>query len=321
MFLRCLLGALLLLSSALNIKAQTPFTVMAYNIENAFDTYHDEGKDDLDFCEGGSKGWTKSRLFKKLRGVGKTIVAADEYRPIDLIALCEVENDTVMEYLIHRTPLRNLEYQYIMNKSDDARGIDVALLYSSFTFHPVETQHIHTPTSKPAHYIRDILRVSGTIFNGDTVDVYVLHLPSKLGGGAAHKRSMKATQALKENADSICAIRKHPNIIIMGDFNAETRSPQLKMLTSDGILTDHTAPLHPGTYKYHGNWSTLDHILTHTTTLSPISAKILTFPFLIEPDETYGGFKPHRTYTGPIYRGGISDHLPVVMRFEINKIQ
>ena len=320
MFLRCLLGALLLLSSALNVKAQTPFTVMAYNIENAFDTYHDEGKDDLDFCEGGSKGWTKSRLFKKLRGVGKTIVAADEHRPIDLIALCEVENDTVMEYLIHRTPLKSLGYQYIINKSNDPRGIDIALLYSPFTFHPVETQHIHIPTPTPTHPIRDILRVSGTIFNGDTVDVYVLHLPSKLGGGAAQKRSMKATRALKENADSVYAIRQHPNIILMGDFNAETRSPQLKMLTSDNIFTDHTAPLHPGTYKYHGDWSTLDHILTHTTTLSPISATILNLTFLIEPDETYGGIKPHRTYTGPIYRGGISDHLPVVMRFEIENL-
>ena len=317
MFLRCLLGTLLLLSSALNIKAQSPFTVMSYNIENAFDTYHNEGKDDLEFCEGGDRKWTKNRLFKKLRGVCKVIAAADENRPIDLIALCEVENDTVMEYLIHRTPLKNIGYQYIINKSDDPRGINVALLYSPFTFHPKETQHIHIPTTKPTHATRDILHVAGTISNGDTVDVYVIHLPSKLGGAVARERSLKVTQILKENIDSVHSTRHHPNIILMGDFNAETKSPQLKMLTSDKILTDHTAPLHPGTYKYQGDWSTIDHILTHTTTLSPKTATILTFPFLLEPDRTYGGNKPRRTYIGFTYNGGISDHLPVMMRFEV----
>ena len=317
MFLRCLLSTLLLLSSALNIKAQSPFTVMSYNIENAFDTTHDEGKDDLEFCEGGSKKWTKSRLFKKLNGVCKAIAAADENRPIDLIALCEVENDTVMEYLTRRTPLKSIGYQYFITHSDDPRGIDVALLYSPFTFHPIEIQHIHTPTPTPTHHIRDILHVAGTISNGDTLDVYALHLPSKLGGAAAQKRSLKTTRMLKENADSIFATRQHPNIILIGDFNAETKSPQLKMLTSDSILTDHIAPLHPGTYKYQGDWSTIDHILTHTTTLSPTSASILTFPFLTEPDETYGGIKPYRTYIGPVYKGGISDHLPIMMKFEL----
>ena len=316
---RCFLTAFLLLSFALHTKAQTPFTVMSYNIENAFDTQHDEGKDDLEYCEGGGRKWTKNRLFKKLNGVCKVIAAADENRPIDLIALCEVENDTVMEYLIHRTPLNNIGYQYIMTYSDDPRGIDIALLYSPFTFHPIETQHIRTPNPNTTHPIRDILRIAGTISNGDTLDAYVIHLPSRLGGSAARERSLKATRTLKENVDSVYASRQHPNIILMGDFNAETKSPQIKMLTSDSILTDHTATLKPGTYKYQGDWSIIDHILTHTTTLLPQSANILTLPFLIEHDNTYGGYKPHRTYTGLTYHGGISDHLPVVMRFEINK--
>ena len=311
------LTTLLLLSSALHGMTQTPFTVMSYNIENAFDTHHDEGKDDFEFCEGGSKKWSKNRLFRKLRGVGKAIVAADENRPIDLITLCEVENDTVMEYLTRRTPLKNLGYQYIMTHSDDPRGINIALIYSPFTFHPIDTQYIHIPTTTSANPIRDILRVSGTVTNGDTLDVYAMHLPSKLGGYAAQKRSLKTTQTLKENVDSIYATRQHPNIILMGDFNAETKSPQLKMLTSDSILTDHIAPLYPGTYKYRGDWSTIDHILTHTTTLLPKSAAILTLPFLIEHDETYGGYKPYRTYIGPIYHSGISDHLPVLVYFEI----
>lgn len=39
-------------------------------------------------------------------------------------------------------------------------------------------------------------------------------------------------------------------------------------------------------------------------------------PFLMEEDERYGGYHPKRTYLGPRYLGGYSDHLPLVFRFE-----
>lgn len=292
------------------------FTVMTYNIENAFDTIHDEGKNDYEYCPDGERHWTRYRLFKKLRNIMKVIAAADIDRPVDIVALCEVENDTVMDYLLHRTKLNKLGYKYIMTNSADSRGIDVALIYSPFTFHPIETQQIRAYL--PEHYTRDILRVSGTISGGDTLDVYAVHLPSKRGGSKAMARSMTITQMLKHNADSIRQSRQHPNIIIMGDYNAEPKSPQLKFLTTDGMLTDTSAKLKPGTYKYQGNWSIIDHILTHTTTLHPQETRILTLPFIVEKDETRGGIKPSRTYLGPVYKGGTSDHLPVFMRFEIN---
>jgi hypothetical protein len=45
--------------------------------------------------------------------------------------------------------------------------------------------------------------------------------------------------------------------------------------------------------------------------------KIANLPFLLEEDMTYSGYKPRRTYAGPRYIGGISDHLPVIIN--INK--
>jgi hypothetical protein len=39
-------------------------------------------------------------------------------------------------------------------------------------------------------------------------------------------------------------------------------------------------------------------------------------PFLLEEDKKYGGMKPRRTYLGPRYLGGFSDHLPLVAVFE-----
>lgn len=293
------------------------FTVIAYNIENAFDTIHDEGKNDYEYCADGERKWNMVRLYKKLKSVGKVIAAADEKRPVDLIGLCEVENDTVMTYLTQRTPLKQLGYHYIITHSPDERGIDVALLYSPFTFHPIEKQSISS--TFPKHSTRDILHVAGTLSNGDTLDVYVVHLPSKKGGSEGQRLSMHICQQLQARTDSVRQHRHHPNLLIMGDFNAETNSPQLKLLTRSHRLIDRTARLQPGTYKYQGEWSTLDHILTHTTTLSHQQTRILTLPFLTEPDPTHGDVKPYRTYLGPSYHGGISDHLPIVSIFQIKK--
>ena len=307
---------ILLLMYACEVKAQT-FTIMSYNIENAFDTIHDEGKNDYEYCDGGERKWSQYRLFQKLKSVGKVIAAADEKRPVDLIGLCEVENDTVMQCLTQRTSLSSLGYRYIMTNSLDERGIDVALLYSPFTFHPIETESIRPKTKKDKK--RDIMHVAGTIAGGDTLDVYVVHLPSKRGGSEGQKLSMSICQQLQAHTDSVRTIRQHPNLLIMGDFNAETNSQQLKLLTRSHHLIDRTAKLQPGTYKYQGEWSILDHILTHTTTLSHQQTRILNLSFLTEPDPTHGNVKPYRTYQGPVYQGGVSDHLPVVSVFQIKK--
>ena len=39
--------------------------------------------------------------------------------------------------------------------------------------------------------------------------------------------------------------------------------------------------------------------------------KILQIPFLQTPDKGHAGMKPLRTYSGPRYIGGVSDHCPI----------
>jgi hypothetical protein len=48
-------------------------------------------------------------------------------------------------------------------------------------------------------------------------------------------------------------------------------------------------------------------------------AVIFDAPFLLEEDEKYYGKKPFRTYLGPRYNGGISDHLPVYLDLLIDE--
>ena len=50
------------------------------------------------------------------------------------------------------------------------------------------------------------------------------------------------------------------------------------------------------------------------TIQSPFS--IICHRFLLEPDKTYGNFKPWRTFQGPLYKGGFSDHLPTMLELE-----
>ncbi len=296
-------------------QGQSTFSIMSYNIENAFDTIHDEGKNDYDYLPGGEKGWSTYRLFRKLKSVGKVIAAANENRPIDLIGLCEVENENVMDGLTKHTPLRNMGYRYVMTSSEDERGIDVALLYSPYTFH-IKSHHAIN-VSIPNKKTRDILHATGTIVSGDTLDVYVVHLPSKLGGAESKALSLRATSILRSHVDSVIHQRQHPNIIVMGDFNADDNSKQIKMLTSEGCLDNMTRGASPGTYYFQGRWSCIDHILCRTTTLSSITSKALALPFLLETDNIRRNVKPFRTYLGPAYHGGVSDHLPLAAFFNI----
>ncbi len=75
-----------------------------------------------------------------------------------------------------------------------------------------------------------------------------------------------------------------------------------------------------GTHKYHRHWSVLDQfVVTPTLTMpdapyrvvSPVC--IFAAPFMLEKDEKYLGEKPLRTYVGRDYKGGFSDHLPIVL--------
>ena len=81
-----------------------------------------------------------------------------------------------------------------------------------------------------------------------------------------------------------------------------------------------TAPWLKGTYRYKGEWNSLDHILVSPYIYNKVDTVFVHSPlFLLEEDETYGGYLPRRTYKGMKYRKGYSDHLPLVARFRLTK--
>lgn len=74
-----------------------------------------------------------------------------------------------------------------------------------------------------------------------------------------------------------------------------------------------------GSYKYKGEWSTIDRFYVSRyfiegKEISAGQAEIFSHPFLLEADRTYLGVKPRRSFVGPRFNGGLSDHLPLILR-------
>ncbi len=305
------------------------FTFVQLNCENLFDCRHDSLKQDMEYTAESIRHWNANRYWKKLRNISKEILSCSSVQSNgietvpDLVALCEVENDSVMHYLSHRSLLHNARYEYVMTNSPDVRGIDVALLYSPMTFRLISSYSLRVPTLEGMRPTRDILYAQGEIISGDTLHVFVLHAPSRFSGKRVTKPyRMQVMQRLMSSVDSIRAIRSNPKIIISGDFNDEAKDASLIFLQEHG-LTDVSAGARggngaKGTYKYKGQWQSIDHILVSKSLLPLLSECVLNDSlFLLEEDTKFGGKKPYRTYNGYRYLGGFSDHLPLVARFNI----
>lgn len=314
---------LLLLLLLPDINGQSLFRVISYNAENLFDTEDDPLTDDNEFLPSGSKRWTNKRYHHKLRQIAKVIIAAGEWNTPAIVALSEVENDTVIHHLLHRTPLYNQDYQYCISDNSDKRGIRVALLYQRDKFRYIS--HHSIPVRHAGNNIRsarDILHVSGEIITGDTLDIAVCHFPSKYGGEKiSETRRMDAAQTLRRLSDSLIQTRSHPLIMLMGDFNDNPESRCMQLVSGKTLYNLFAGK--KGSHKYQGEWSQLDQIIISRTMLSteatmrviPGSAQNFSPSFLFTKDKTRRGKRPLRTYHGYKYEAGYSDHLPVMADF------
>ena len=296
-------------------------TFMELNCENLFDTRHDSLKNDLEFLPDGSYRWTPYRYWAKLNHLGQEIVAQSNPIP-DFVAMCEVENDSVMFDLTKRSLLRNASYEYVMTSSPDERGIDVALLYQPASFALLHSHSIRIKPLPDTRPTRDILYASGLIITGDTLHVFVVHAPSRRGGELASRPyRLQVASQLAEAVDSVYAISRDAKIIIAGDFNDYADSPALQHLYDHHLINisadaqgSHGAK---ATYRWHGEWRSLDQILCSPSLAARKQSSVIgDLPFLLEDDEKYGGKKPYRTYLGPRYLGGYSDHLPLVVQLK-----
>ncbi|MDH8701950.1 putative extracellular nuclease [Dysgonomonadaceae bacterium PH5-43] len=321
---------LFLLFTSSSIAQNEDFRVMFYNVENLFDTKDNPDKQDDEFTPNGLRRWTNSRFYTKINNLSKVITSAGEWSFPALIGLCEVENDSVLIKLTKHSPIRNAKYNYIITNSPDARGINTALLYQCHQFKYLYHNAIQVsfPDNREKK-TRDILYVTGLIKTSDTLDVFVCHFPSRRGGHQQTENDrMYVSSILKQKIDSLFALRDNANIIVLGDFNDQPSDKSMLLLCESQMYNPFRALQQEskvGSYKYQGEWNFLDQILVSTTLLDADkrfhiktnSARIFQADFLLTPDKTNGGLRPKKSFHGYKHEKGFSDHLPILIDFEV----
>ena len=233
----------------------TIFTFVEFNCENLFDLRHDSLKNDMEYCEGGAYHWDSKRYWRKLNNIGKEIVSTggewQNWQAPDLVALVEVENDSVLFDLTQRSLLRTVGYKYFVTNSPDQRGIDVALLYHPYSFAPDTSYSLRITPPEGFGPTRDVLYVRGRMLGdsytdsiapdakskSDELHIFVVHAPSRRKGEkASEPYRLEVASRLCSSIDSIRAISPDANIFITGDFNDYSDNRALLMLAEHSMV-------------------------------------------------------------------------------------
>lgn len=314
----------------LSLLLSSFLTFVELNCENLFDCRHDSLKNDTEFTPDAPRHWTEWKYWRKIDRIAKAITACGGdtagFDLPDIVALCEVENDSVVRDLAHRSALRNAGYDYVVTNSPDERGIDVALMYHKYSFSPIVHHSLRIVPIEGMRPTRDILYVSGQTVCGDTLHIFVVHAPSKFGGERhTNPFRMAVAHRLCAAIDSVRGVSPEAKVIVAGDFNDDVDGLSLAFYYGNGLrsATRDAAGRNgaKGTYRYKGRWERIDHVLISETLLPCFkSSEIFDAPFLLVEDERYGGVKPRRVFPAYRYDGdGFSDHLPLVVRLDFGR--
>ena len=312
-----LASAVLILSQHVSSAQQSDMlSVMFWNLENFYDnTDGGAGESDKEFSSSGTRRWTRRRFTAKCNTISKSIYhISDRYgRMPDFIGLAEVENERVLKRLIYDTALKKAGYSYIHFEGKDPRGIDVAALYLESSMKP-ESITRKTPVYQGDTLLtRDILHIRMNV-RGDIFDFIVNHHPSKFGGEQESEgRRQAAMFSLKHICDSLISAGEK-SIVTMGDFNDAPDGEHFNII--EEVLVNEADSLFDegrGTIRYKGKWDLIDMFLVSEDLAPTSEMEILEIPFLMTYDRSYPGIKPLRTYSGPRYIGGVSDHCPIVL--------
>ena len=306
---------LLLCAAWMGVHAQErdSLLVMFWNVENFFDwTDQGTGDSDKEFSSYGDRHWTKSRFYEKCDAIAKSIfLIGDIYgRMPDVIGLAEVENRGIITKLLNYTLLRKYDYAVVHRDSDDRRGIDVALLYRRSSMSLLSESFVTPVLDGEKMSTRYILQAEMQLSDGSNINFIVNHHPSKYGG---EEESEARRNAAMETLGNICDSLGRDNIVAMGDFNDTPDGNQFALVGD--ILENKGLPLHQGhegSIRYKGKWELIDFFMVSSDVRSS-EMEVVRVPFLMTYDRKYPGEKPLRTYSGPRYLGGVSDHCPIVM--------
>lgn len=306
------------------------FTVMTYNVENLFNTSHDEGKRDWAYLPKSKKGkgeqaaycktqnstwrkkeceeldWNEAVLDKKMKNLAEVIL----YKSADVVILEEVENLDVLEQFQKKYLLAS-GYKYAsLLEGKDKRGIDVAIISK---FAPVGKAVYHqVPYPNPEwQYTRGILQVDYKLEGDRSLSVFGVHFPSAANPHVKRAIAMDYLNSLAGESRS--------NIVIAGgDFNSiSTEDSRLYRKIAYGTwYVSHLEAckmcLGTNYFSRADSWSFLDAILLSKTSKAKMDySSVEIVNKLANQRNPDGSPKRFDLKSGT----GVSDHFPVFAVF------
>ncbi len=323
-------------------KTPGSISIMSYNVENLFDTRHDEGKDDYTFlpldlkkkspelragCEKNTSeyrkeecletDWNDRLLESKMKRLADTILSIPGTGP-DVLLVQEVENLGVLKQLNDKY-LGPAQYQtVVLIEGEDTRGIDIGLLSrlplaGEPKLHPMEIRHGMQKPDWKRPLTRGILEVPLKLPDGKKLTVMGFHFPSQAAPTEFRREAIQNLNALLE--------KKNPNELVVagGDSNISTEEEQTNKLQSQ-LMASKWQVSHligcitcEGTLNYRGTWNFFDVLLFSPAFLDEKSGyKILSDKIRIPSEGKYqlklDGTPARFDAKSAV---GVADHLPI----------
>lgn len=314
-------------------KKYALYSVAFYNLENLFDTTHDEGKNDYEYLPDGANKWTETKYQAKLKNMSEILsLLATDRLPMGpaIIGVSEIENRRVLEDLLKQPALAERGYEIIHYDGEDKRGVECAFLYNPKFFHVNSTGLLpYVYENDTIHKTRGFLVADGELA-GEHFVCIVNHWPSRAAASPARERAGEQVRAIK---DSLQRIDPSVKIVIMGDMNDDPMDKSMAVALGAKRKAKDTGKMdlfNPwwdtlkkgyGTLMYQGKWNLFDQIVftgnflnDDYSSLTYYKHEIFRRDFMFQNSGKYKGY-PKRTHAGGVWLNGYSDHLPTIVYF------
>lgn len=192
------------------------YSVAFYNMENLFDTIHDEGKNDYEYLPNGTNQWNTMKYKAKLKNMSEILsLLSTDKLPMGpaIIGVSEIENYRVLEDILKQPALADRGYRYVHYEGEDQRGVDCAFFYNPKLFELTNSKLVpYVYINDTVHKTRGFLIASGNIAD-EKMHFIVNHWPSRAAASPARERAGEQVRAIK---DSLLREDSAAKIVIMG---------------------------------------------------------------------------------------------------------
>ena len=208
-----------------------------WNLQNFFDTDDDPISNDFNFTQ--AEGWTDEvfQIKKENLAKGLNLIWPDE--KIDLLAVCEIEKDSLLKELLEEAGMDYLEVVLDPSGTSDLRGIDVAMAFNPDQLSLVSaTSHLVYLRYRTRDIFEVIFKINAT---GEEFTVFASHWPSRIRGKYAteplriavaehiaylvedHVKVAPETYEKLRDANELLTVQKKwaTKVLVVGDFNDE----------------------------------------------------------------------------------------------------